>query len=43
MTSERVGGEPQRESKEIIAEAIGIGPQTKGVEKQYQTLIQKIL
>ena len=27
--------------KEIIAEAIGIGPQTKGVEKQYQTLIQK--
>ena len=27
--------------KEIIAEAIGIGPKTKGVEKQYQTLIQK--
>ncbi len=27
--------------KEIIAEAIGIGPQTKGVEEQYQTLIQK--
>jgi len=27
--------------KEIIAEAMGIGPQTKGVEKQYQTLIQK--
>jgi len=27
--------------KEIIAEAIGIGPQTKGVEKQYQMLIQK--
>ena len=28
--------------KEIIAEAIGIGPKTKGVEKQYQILIQKI-
>jgi len=27
--------------KEIIAEAIGIGPKTKGVEKQYQMLIQK--
>jgi len=27
--------------KEIIAEAMGIGPQTKGVEKQYQILIQK--
>ena len=27
--------------KEIIAEAIGIGPQTKGVDKQYQILIQK--
>jgi len=27
--------------REIIAEAIGIGPQTKGVEKQYQILIQK--
>ncbi len=27
--------------KEIIAEAIGVGPQTKGVEEQYQTLIQK--
>ena len=27
--------------KEIIAEAIGIGPKTKGVEKQYQILIQK--
>ena len=27
--------------REIIAEAIGIGPQTKGVDKQYQILIQK--
>ncbi|HZI95677.1 MAG TPA: endonuclease Q family protein, partial [Candidatus Paceibacterota bacterium] len=27
--------------KEIIAEAIGIGPKTKGVDKQYQILIQK--
>ncbi len=27
--------------KEIIAESIGIGPQTKGVDKQYQILIQK--
>jgi len=27
--------------KEIIAEAIGVGPQTKSVEKQYQMLIQK--
>ena len=27
--------------REIIAEAIGMGPQTKGVDKQYQILIQK--
>ena len=27
--------------REIIAEAIGIGPQTKGADKQYQILIQK--
>ena len=27
--------------KEIIAEAMGVGPQTKSVEQQYQTLIQK--
>ena len=27
--------------KEIIAEAIGVGPQTKSVEEQYQILIQK--
>lgn len=27
--------------KEIIAESMDVGPQTKGVEKQYQTLIQK--
>ena len=27
--------------REIIAESIGIGPQTKGVDKQYQILIQK--
>jgi len=27
--------------KEIIAESIGIGPKTKGVDKQYQILIQK--
>ena len=27
--------------KEIIAEAIGVGPQTKGVEGHYQKLIQQ--